>query len=282
MSSSGKMQGPRCGTTAAVFAALWVLFAGPAEAADSELYTFHCLWGCPVGAPATNDTIVREIYTLSSNDLTKMADWVAYRVTPQTIATSQGTRNYRIDAWIDPSETISEEQYAGAPAALRIDHGHQAPLAAFSGTPFWDDTNYNSNMTPQASALNQGPWQRLEGRERSVTLGTGGPVYVYTGPLYERLMQAMPAGPAYHRVPSGYWKVIALPDGRMTAFIMDQNTPRNANPCNYRVALIQVELRSRLFLFPRRGAVQLGSLDSMLGCTSPPPEPEPPAVIRTN
>lgn len=259
-----------------------LLLSAPAAAADSELYTFHCLWGCPLGAPATNDTIVREIYTLSSNDLTKMADWVAYRITPQTIAASQGQRNYRIDDWLDPSETLDETQYAGAPSALHIDHGHQAPLAAFSGTPQWDDTNFNSNMTPQASALNQGPWQRLEGWERSVTLSTTGPIYVYTGPLFERLMKPMPAGPSYHRVPSGYWKIIAHPDGRMTAFIMDQNTPRNANHCDYRVPVHLVELRSRLRLFPHHGSAQFSSLDSLLGCTSPPPTPEPLSEITTH
>lgn len=258
-----------------------VVSAAGAQAADSELYTFHCLWGCPVGAPGTNDVVVREIYTLSSNDLTKMADWVAYRVTPQTIATSRGERNYRVDDWIDRTETIDEAQYAGAPAALHIDHGHQAPLAAFSGTSTWDDTNYNSNMTPQASALNQGPWQRLEGWERSATLKTGGPLYVYTGPLFERLMKGLPAGPAYHRVPSGYWKIIALADGRMSAFIMDQNKPRNGKHCDYRVPLTQVELRSRLFLFPRRGTAQLSSLDTLLGCDTPAPAVELPGEITT-
>ncbi len=41
--------------------------ASPATAADNaEVHTFHCLHGCPAGAPATNDLIVREIYTLSS------------------------------------------------------------------------------------------------------------------------------------------------------------------------------------------------------------------------
>jgi len=47
-----------------------------AKAGDGELHSFHCLFGCPLGVPSTNDTIVREIYTLSSNDLTKIADWV--------------------------------------------------------------------------------------------------------------------------------------------------------------------------------------------------------------
>jgi endonuclease G, mitochondrial len=200
-----------------------LLLAATGQPADAELHTFHCLSGCPIGAPATNDTVVREIYTLSSNDLTKMADWVAYRVTPETIAPSRDDRNYRADPALGPSETLAESHYAGAPAALRIDHGHQAPLAAFSRTPHWDDTNYNSNMTPQASALNQGPWQRLEGRERE--LASTQAVYVLTGPLFERYMRPMPAAPQLHRVPSGYWKVIALADGRMSAFIMDQNTP---------------------------------------------------------
>lgn len=260
----------------------FLTMSAPASAAESELYTFHCLWGCPIGAPGTNDTIVREIYTLSSNDLTKMADWVAYRITPQTISASQGQRNYRIDPWLDPSETLDETQYTGAPNSLHIDHGHQAPLAAFSATPQWDDTNFNSNMTPQASALNQGPWQRLEGWERSAALQTNGAVYVYTGPLFERLMKGMPAGPTYHRVPSGYWKVIALADGRMTAFIMDQNTPRNGKHCDFRVPLLSIELRSRLMLFPRRGSAQFGSLDSLLGCNTPAPAPSPPAEITTN
>lgn len=258
-----------------------LFFAASPVAADSELSTFHCLWGCPLGAPATNDTIVREIYSLSSNDLTKLADWVAYRITPQTISASRDDRNYRIDDWLDPSETLDEPQYAGAPAALHIDHGHQAPLAAFSGTDQWDDTNFNSNMTPQASALNQGPWQRLEFWERSVTLQSGGPIYVYTGPLYERVMKPMPAGPRYHRVPSGYWKIVAHSDGRMTAFIMDQNTPRRAKHCDYRVPLLEVELRSRLQFFPRRRDAPLRSLDELLGCTLPAPAIEPPSEITT-
>jgi endonuclease G len=165
---------------------------------------------------------------------------------------------------------------------LHIDHGHQVPLAAFSGTPQWDDTNFDSNMTPQASALNEGAWQRLEARERSLVFQTMSPVYVYTGPLFERLMKPLPNGPEYHRVPSGYWKIVALADGHVSAFVMDQNTPRSANYCDARVPLIDVELRSRLQYFPRLGNVQLASLDSQLGCASPPPPPSPRSEITTH
>lgn len=258
-----------------------LLGIAPAAAQQAELHSFHCLFGCPLGAPATNDTIVREIYTLSSNDVTKMADWVAYRITPASIGASE-SRNWQADPALSPEETLTEQHYVGAPRALHVDRGHQAPLAAFSGTAVADETNILSNITPQASALNQGPWQRLEGRERELTRQLNGPVYVYTGPLFERMIRPLPAGPAMHRVPSGYWKIIALPDGRMTAFIMDQNTPRNANFCDFRVGLMDVQLRSRLILFPgRAAAVPLAELDLTLGCTVPRPPSPAPSEITT-
>jgi endonuclease G len=228
-------------------ATLWAI-AVPGHARDGELHTFHCYGGCPLGAPETNDTVVREIYTISTNDLTKMADWVAYRITPETIGTSEG-RNWSPDSNLAVDETLREEDYDHAPGSLHIDRGHQAPLAAFSGTNTAQDTNVLSNITPQASALNQGPWQRLEGRERELTRRLNGTVYVYTGPLFERMMRPMPNAPEFHRVPSSYWKVIVTPDRRLSVFLMDQNTPRRANFCDSRVPLAEVQLRARLFLF---------------------------------
>src|SRR3990167_3884724 len=138
-----------------------------AKADQAEVHTFHCLHGCPTGAPASNDLIVREIYTLSSNDSTHLADWVAYRITPETIGPTN-TRTWRADPWLDDSETLEPEDYTRAPAELGIDRGHQAPLATFTGTSSWRDTNYLSNITPQSSDLNQGPWLALENAEREL------------------------------------------------------------------------------------------------------------------
>lgn len=241
-----------------------------ALAADGELHTFHCLFGCPLGAPATNDTVVREIYTLSSNDLTKVADWVAYRVTPSSVGPS-GERAWEADPWLSADETLAPRDYNGAHDALRVDRGHQAPLAAFSGTPFAADTNILSNITPQSSALNQGPWNALEEQERLLAKRLNTAVYVTTGPLFEKLMAPLPAGPELARVPSGYWKVVALTDGRMSAFVFDQSTARRTSYCDGRTTLQQVILRSRLILFPMRGTTKLTSLDAELGCTTPPP-----------
>ncbi len=246
-----------------------------AKAQAGELHSFHCLNGCPAGAPATNDVIVREIYTLSSNDLTKMADWVAYRITPETIGPSEG-RDWLADPWLAKTETLTPRDYQGASNALHVDRGHQVPLASFSGTPNAADTNILSNITPQSSALNQGPWVRLEDAERELTKRLAGPVYVYSGPLFERLMRPLPGTTSTHRVPSGYWKVIALADGRHTGFIFDQDTPRRAQHCAYRAPLLEIELRARLDLFPNKASLSAGNLDAELGCTTAaPPRPAP-------
>jgi endonuclease G len=255
---------------------VWTACTTPAagQQRQSELHTFHCLHGCPIGAPATNDVVVREIYTLSSNDLTKMADWVAYRVTREAIGES-GDRDWRRDPWLSEDETLDPKAYDAASGALHVDRGHQAPLSSFSSTPHAADTNVLSNITPQSSALNQGPWVQLENRERDLATRLGVPVHVYTGPLFERMMRPLPSGGLYQRVPSGYWKVIALADGRVTAFVFDQKAARRSDYCDARVSLIHVELRSRLVLFPEAKTAPT-SLDAELGCDgAPPADPKP-------
>lgn len=232
----------------------------------AELHTFHCLHGCPAGSPGTDDIVVREIYTLASNDITKVADWVAYRVTPDTIGTS-GERRWDADPWLSAEETLEPADYDQASDALQIDRGHQAPLAAFSGTPFAADTNKLSNITPQGSALNQAPWQRLEARELDLARRENIAVYVLTGPLFERMLPVLPKSDERHRVPSGYWKVIATSNGRMSAFIMDTQTPRGFDFCTAQVSLDEVELRAKLHLFPRLQNRRFTDLRQALGCT---------------
>lgn len=246
---------------------LAAVVAAPAAARDGELHTFHCLHGCPVGAGDIDDIVVREIYTLASNDLTKMADWVAYRVTPSSIGPS-GERKWSADPWLDPEETLEPSDYDGASGALGVDRGHQAPLAGQSGTPFASDTNLLSNITPQGADLNQGPWQRLEARENELATGEGIAVYVLTGPLFERVVPPLPRADERHRVPSGYWKVVLTQDGRLSGFIMDTAAPRSLNYCDARVPLEEVELRSRLGLFPRLKTRSFRDLSPQLGCSS--------------
>jgi endonuclease G, mitochondrial len=244
---------------------LAALLPAAAYADGSEVHTFHCLHSCPTGAPATNDLVVREIYTLSSNDATKFADWVAYRITPRTIGPS-GARAWAADPWLAPSETLEPPDYTGAPNTLIIDRGHQAPLASFSGTEHPEHTNLLSNITPQGRALNQGPWVRLEDAERSLVRSSNAPLYVLTGPLYERNMTALPRADEPHRVPSGYWKIVMTEDGRLSAFLMDTGLARNAPHCGQRTTVETIEQRSNLRFFPDLARRNFRSLDAALGC----------------
>jgi len=244
------------------------LLASPAQA-DNEVHIVHCLQGCPTGTPNSNDLIIRQIYTLSSNDATKLADWVAYLITRETIGTSESlNRNWKKDPDLDDDETLEPDpdDYKGANRQIKTDRGHMAPLASFAGTVFWRDTNYLSNITPQRSDLNQGAWLDLENAERELTWRRG-EVWVLVGTLYEKDEDPLPSADEPHKVPSGYWKVVSLKNGRMVGFIFDQELDRDANHCDQVQPVQEIERRSGLDLFPNVsstwGSQELGS---DLGC----------------
>ncbi len=248
-----------------ILAGLALLAAIGSSAKAEELHIQHCLHGCPAGAPITNDLIVREIYVLSSNDTTKFADWVAYQVTEDTIGPTQ-SRNFKKDPLLARHETLVPSDYTDANAVLGTQRGHQAPLASFTGTEHWRDTNYLSNITPQQGALNGGAWGVLEQRVRdlaeepSVTA-----VYVMTGTLYEQAMHPLPQANEFHLVPSGYWKVVATEDGatiKVAAFTFGQDTPSGADICDHLVTVRAVEQRSGLNFFHALRTTQQNTIET--------------------
>lgn len=217
-----------------------------------EIHCKHFLLGYPYGAPLTNDLIIRDIYAMSSNDSTKLADWVVWQLTKNNLGDAKTDRSWEADPWLAEDETLEPNDYRGAHGELHTDRGHQAPLASFDGTPYWEQTNYLSNITPQKSALNQGPWRLLEEAERDL-LKKYILIYVMTGPLYEREMPPLPGADEYHAVPSGYWRIITTIDEdlglKIAAYILDQDTPRKAVFNDYLVTVDEIERRSGLDFF---------------------------------
>lgn len=227
--------------------------AAIAQGTLPEIHCKHFFAGYPTGTPASNDLVIRDIYALSSNDETKFADWVAYRLDPQTISGDIDTvRKWRQDPFLDDEETLEPNDYTNANDTLATDRGHQAPLASFKGTRSWHKTNYLSNITPQKKDLNQGPWKRLEDAVRNIVYPEG-LVWVITGPLYESTMPKLPqADDKPHQIPSGYWKIIFIgnqekPDTiHAAAFIFDQNTPRHDPVINHLTTINEIEERAGL------------------------------------
>lgn len=233
----------------------------------------NCVYDCPTGA--SGQEIERSIYTLSNNASTKFADWVAYNVTSSTIDGETRDRNFKSDPDIDSDETLETADYTGAFADIGTDRGHQVPLASFSNTTDWDDTNYLSNITPQSSDLNQGPWVDLEEAVRDY-VRTGQDVFVVTGPLYESFFATLPGADESHTVPSGYFKVVITEVNgwvETSAFILEQDAERSDDYCAAEVPVDEVESRSGLDFMPSLESdiaseieESIGGLTTELGC----------------
>lgn len=199
----------------------------------------------------------------------------------KTSQASGRPRNWAQDPDLPPSDTLAPSAYKNAHSLLKVDRGHQAPLAGLGGVSDWPSLNYLSNITPQKSALNQGAWAALENRVRELAKQADvSVVHVVTGPLFERHIATLPED-ATVEIPSGYWKVLftgtapSKSEGNYAAFIMDQNTPRSANFCDYQVTVDAIEHKTKPVLtlwsaLPEAVASEVkttkGSLAQKLGC----------------
>ena len=225
----------------------------------------NCVYGCPTGV--SGEEIERSIYTLSNNATTKFADWVAYNVTSLTIDGGTRSRNFRSDPDIDSDDRLEAADYTGAHAAIGTDRGHQVPLASFSNATDWEDVNYLSNITPQSSNLNQGPWVDLEESVREY-VRTGQDVFVVTGPLYESFFATLPGANESHTIPSGYFKVVITDVNgwvEASAFIMEQDAGRNDDYCETEVTTDEVESRSGLNIMPSLSSRKTSAVESNTG-----------------
>jgi len=267
-----------------LYASLSLSLCGTALAQDIRVT--HCLHGvCPFGAGESNTLAVHELYALSNNPQTKLADWVAYRPTRETAATTVDlNRGWKADPLLAPDTTFEPrgvnggDDYKGAYQLHGYERGHLAPLTLFADVEYWRTTNYYSNIAPMRSALNRGPWAELELQEKVASYESRS-LYVLTGPLYggqvdcspsNRDASCLPNADETHAVPVAYWKVVMSKTGsRASAFIMPQSAPRKGSHCDYLSTLESVEERTGLTLLPFTEKRPERHLHRELGCHPP-------------
>ncbi len=225
----------------------------------------HLPFGLPTGTDETNDLVFRSCYVVSSNDETKFADWVAYRLTLTELGGEVALdRNFRPDPLIDPNETLEDADYKGASAAFGYQRGHLAPLAAFRGTGYASEVNLLSNITPQKVGLNNGPWKILEEKVRLLTIKHR-KVFVMCGTLYDVDSEPLPRADEDHAVPGAFWKVaIVKPKGeslKVAAFIMNQTATTSDNFVATQTTIKEIQDRTGFVLFPRLLAALVDSKD---------------------
>lgn len=217
-----------------------LLFIGFTVNAQTQIKSPHCPIGCPEIQIDGNIMIFERLYALSQNPTTKFADWVAYEVDVQNFGTHTN-RDWSNQPLLAEDERLEEKDYKNAYKQLKTDRGHQVPLASFTGNKYWYTLNYLSNITPQASVLNQRAWQMLESEVRSA-VSFRDSLYVISGTIYSELMHSgealvLPNADEPHQVPSGYYKIVYKPNDKLTqgdaaVFVMPQNISKDQDFCS--------------------------------------------------
>ena len=187
-------------------------------------------------------------YTVSYDEASRLPVWVAYELTSEETdgPVNRGGRNFRPDEGINKVQA-DQFDYRGSGWS----RGHMAPAGDFK----WDDsamsdTFYYTNCCPQDETLNNGSWQTLEKKVRSIAR-LYNKVYVVTGPIigenqYGRI--------GFHNVvvPDAFYKALLIQENASfhgIGFVMNNNSsPQYLKDCY--MSINKLEDISRLDFFP--------------------------------
>lgn len=196
-----------------------------------------------VSSDDTDFVIVNEEgrYTLLYDTLYKQAEWVAYVLTNEDVATVNVSRSSGFVA--DPEVTERGYPYAVTSDYTHsgYDRGHLCPSADRRGSIEENKgTFYMSNISPQTPALNRGVWKSLEEqvREWASEFGT---VYVVAGGVLRPGLDTINGGVG---VPEYFYKaVLAQYDGYVdaVAFLFPNTAEIDGTFQDYAVTVDSIE-----------------------------------------
>ncbi len=149
------------------------------------------------------EQIIRhEGYTVSYNSTYKIANWVAYELTPEEAKSKKEERSNKFvpDPDVKGATALNEDY-----TRTGYDRGHLAP----AGDMKWSakamrESFYFSNICPQAPGLNRGIWKTLEEQCRIWAIHNG-PLLIVTGPVITGDMKVI--GKNRVGVPPSFYKV---------------------------------------------------------------------------
>jgi DNA/RNA endonuclease G (NUC1) len=191
-------------------------------------YAGNTEFGIPADADASDDFIItRDQYTISYNHNRNTPNWVSYEFDASHFE-QPGQNVDRCDCFTQdpalPSSfthlTTADYTGAGAFAGFGIDRGHMARSFDFtSGALDNARSYYLSNIIPQASDLNQGPWAILENYLGDKARNENKEVYVIDGVAGSK---GTIKNEGKIAMPSSVWKVaLILPRDHRLADIHD-------------------------------------------------------------
>lgn len=129
-------------------------------------------------ANENNYLMFKPQYTLSYNRSRATANWVAWRLDSSWIGTTQRQDDYRPDPALPAGwYQVTDQDYSGS----GFDRGHMCPSGDRTRSiPDNSATFLMTNLVPQLSANNQGPWEEFETYTRSLA-NAGNEVYIVSG-----------------------------------------------------------------------------------------------------
>jgi endonuclease G, mitochondrial len=169
----------------------------------------HTALGLPSKASVANANdylSVKAQYVLSYNSARKVPNWVSWELNRDYLGSAARQNNYRVDSTLPASmPQATPADYAGT----GWDRGHMCPSGDRTQTSTANgQTFYLSNMVPQATNSNGGPWDKLETYSRNLA-ASGKEVYLVAGGAYSSSSRRIGAGVS---VPDSTWKVVVVLD----------------------------------------------------------------------
>ncbi len=204
------------------------------------------------GEPRVVDSRVEQLvahegYRLSYNPEWRVANWVAYFLTPDRVAGNVPRASHFVP---DPqvghfSATNDDYRNSG------YDRGHMAP----AGDMKWSavamkESFYFSNVCPQNPNLNRGDWQELEQQVRRWATRCD-TLFVVCGPLVSELGNTI--GEHEVAVPTAFYKVLLRKQGTQLSALgfLFANRAGSRPLAEYAVSVDRIEAAAGIDFFPR-------------------------------
>ena len=217
--------------------------------------------GVPLlAAPIRGEKLIkREGYTVSYNTKYRIANYVAWKLTPERMRGSAK----RAQFFEDPELASNEKVYFGDYSGSGFDRGHMCPAGDNKWSPTaMLDCCIMSNICPQNHTLNGGDWRILEEACRAWVSRKKESIYIIAGPIFT---DAPPRWMKKRvRIPDGFFKALVCLDAgreRGIAFVYD-NVAGSRPMDSYTMTIDEVEQLTGFDLFHSLPAKQQKELEA--------------------
>ena len=181
---------------------------------------------------------VRELcfdaFAVLYSGVSKTPVFAVERLTRDQLADARDERRtgrFFADARLRSKERATLDDYRGS----GFDRGHMAPAADMQTAQAMAQSFSLANMVPQSPENNRGAWAKsVEKATRKYVQRTGGPVYVFTGPVFP--IEPQTIGPGHVWVPQYLYKLVydSKANRAWAHWIENSDHARGAKPISYR------------------------------------------------